>query len=84
MELKFELPMLMEIENSGTVDLENVWSVSGMTRHIETLQNYLRELKEKGYLVVKWISDEAKETDIFTKNISGPVFNRHIGAYCED
>ena len=76
--------MLMEIENSGTVDLENNWIVSGTTRHTETLQHHLQELKEEGYLVVKWISDEVKETVIFTKNISGTVFNRHIRAYCED
>ena len=38
-ELKFELPMLMEIENSGTMDLENNWSVGGTTHHIETLQH---------------------------------------------
>ena len=37
MELKVELTMLMEIENSGTVDLENNWIVGGMTRHTETL-----------------------------------------------
>ena len=84
MELKLKLNMLMEIENSGTVDLENNLIVSGTTRHTETLQHHLQELKEEGYLVVKWISDEVKETVIFTKNISGTVFNRHIRAYCED
>ena len=39
MELKVELPMLMEIENSGTMDLENNWSVGGTIRHIETPQH---------------------------------------------
>ena len=84
MELKVELHILLEIENSGTGDLENNWSVGGRTRHIETLQHYFSDLKEEGYLVVKWISGEEKDTDISTKNISVPVFNRHIGAYCKD
>ena len=64
--------------------LENNWSVGGRTRHIETRHQYLHELKEEGYLVVRWISGEANKTDIFTKNSAGLVFKRRIVVYCED
>ena len=64
------------------MDLENHSSVGGRIRHINTLQNDLNDLKEEGYLVVNWISGEANETDIFTRNSAGPVFDGHIGVYC--
>ena len=65
------------------MDLENIWSVGGRTCHIETRQHHLCDLKEEGYLLVKWISGEENETDIFTRNSAGPVFNRQIGVYYE-
>jgi hypothetical protein len=34
----------------------------------------LRELQETKVLVVKWILGSENETDIFTKNLDGPLF----------
>ena len=48
------LPMVLEVDNKGAVDLINNFSVSGRTRHRETRQYYLRELKEQVMMVVKW------------------------------
>ena len=39
LELQVKPPMLLEIDNSGTVDLVKNWSVAVRTRHIETLHN---------------------------------------------
>ena len=46
------------------MDLVNICSVGGKTRHSETRQKYPRDLKYESYLVVKWISGESNETDI--------------------
>ena len=37
-ELQVELPMILNIDNCGTVDLKNNWCVSVSTCHIETPQ----------------------------------------------
>ena len=58
MKLQVELPMILEIDNRGAVDLANNWSVGGRTRHVDVRQNFLRELKEQGIIIVKWISGE--------------------------
>ena len=50
--LKVALPMVLELDNQGTVDLVNNSSVGGHTRHMETGQYYLRKLKEQGVMVV--------------------------------
>jgi len=34
--LLVKLPMILEIDNKGTVNLINNWSVGGRTRHVET------------------------------------------------
>jgi hypothetical protein len=72
--LKVELPMVLEMDNKGAVDLVNSFSVGGCTRHIDIKQCFLGELKEAKVLVVKWIPGSENEADLFTKNLDGPFF----------
>jgi len=75
--LKVELPMVLEMDNKGAIDLINSFSVGGRTRHIDVKQCFLRELKEAKVLVVKWIVGSENEADMFTKNLDGPLFKRY-------
>ena len=75
--LKVEYPMVLEMNNRGTINLKNSFSVGGHTRHINVKQCFLQELKEAKILVVKWIPGSKNEADIFTKNLDGPIFKRY-------
>ncbi len=59
--LKVELPMVLEMDNRGAINLINSFSVGGCTRHINVKQCFLRELKEAKILVVKWIPGSENE-----------------------
>ena len=48
--LTVELPMILYMDNTATVALANNWSIGGRTRHLDIKQNYLRELKECGFI----------------------------------
>ena len=39
---------------------------------------FLHELKKSYIIQVVWCPSEDNETNIFTKNVSGPLFNMHI------
>jgi hypothetical protein len=80
-QLKVELPMILKTDNKGVVDLANNWSAGGRTRHIAVRANFLRELKEQGLLRVEWIPTNDNSSDLFTKNLPGPLFNKHSGDY---
>ena len=84
LELQVEKPMVLEMDNKGAVDLANNWSTGGRTRHVEVGQYFLRELKEQGLIVIKWIKSEDNDADLFTKNLAGPEFNKHVRAFCGD
>ena len=71
------MPMILEVDNKAAVDLCNNWSIGGRTRHVEVKQFFLRELKERGIVHVKWTSGEKMTSDIFTKNLAGPLFDKH-------
>jgi hypothetical protein len=78
MGLTVQLPMILEIDNSGAVDIFNNWASSGRTRHMDVRMKFLRELKEANLIRTVWCSTHTNETDVFTKNCPGPLFNKHI------
>jgi hypothetical protein len=82
--LQVELPMILRVDNKGVVDLVNNWSVTGRTRHITARINFLRELKEQGIIKVEWIATGENSADLFTKNLQGPLFERHANVYVSE
>jgi hypothetical protein len=44
---------------------------------VEVKQYFLRELKEAGIIVTEWISGEEQKSDVFTKNLPRPPFEKH-------
>jgi hypothetical protein len=82
MGLKVKKPMILEIDNKGAVDLTNNWSVGGRTRHIDTRYYFLRELKEQGIIKTVWLSGLEMPSDLFTKNLARPLFEKHVRVYC--
>ena len=43
---------------------------------------FLREMKEQGLIKVIWIPTKDNSADMFTKNLAGPIFHKHLVAYC--
>jgi hypothetical protein len=78
LELEVTLPMVPEMEHSGAVDIVNSWSVGGRMHHFDVRNYVLRELKDQGLLVIKHIVGEKNDADIFTKNVTSAVFDRHV------
>ena len=74
--------MLLEVDDQGAVYLVNNWSIGGCTiRHIDVRQCFLWELKEAGILIVKWIPGSENESDLFTKNLGGTLFETFTQVY---
>jgi hypothetical protein len=46
--LKVKLPMIIEVDNKGAVDLANSWTATNRMKHIATRINFLREPKTQG------------------------------------
>ena len=69
--------MILEVDNKGSVDLANSWSHGGRTRDMQVRNYWLRELKERGLIKVKWIPGKANVADTLTKNLNESDFKRH-------
>jgi hypothetical protein len=78
--LRVKLPMILEVDNQGAIDLINNWNCGGRTRHIDVRLYFLRHMKD--IIEVKWISSDENTADLFTKNLMGPAFDRHTAVLC--
>ena len=47
-------------------------------RHVDVRNYFLHELEDQGLLVIKHITGKINDADIFTKNVTSAVLNRHI------
>jgi hypothetical protein len=84
MDLEVELPMVLEMDNKGAVDLANNWSVGGRTRHVDVRNFYLREMKDEGLLLIRHVPGDDNDADIFTKNTAYATFNKHVKKFVGD
>ena len=75
--------MVLEMDNSGAVDIANSWSVGGRMHHVDVRNYFLCKLKDQGLLVIRHIVGESNDADIFTKNVTLAIFDRlvplHVG-----
>jgi hypothetical protein len=75
---KVQLPMILEMDNKGALDLINSFSIGGRTHHMDVKLCFLRELKEAKQLNVDWIPGSENNPDMFTKNLDGPIFKKYV------
>jgi hypothetical protein len=75
--LKVKKPMILQVDNKGSVDLANGFSVGGRSKHFDVKVHFMRELKQVGLLRVEFIAGELNQADILTKNVAGPLLAKH-------
>jgi len=72
------------MDNSGTCDLVNSWSIGGRTRHVDVQMFFLCKLKEEELVVYKHIPGPKNKVGIFTKNVDVGMLHRHSIKLCNN
>ena len=47
------------------------------TKHIYIRTSFVKEYQEDGKIIIKFVKSEDNEADIFTKNTTNTIFQRH-------
>ena len=76
--------MVLEVDNTRIVDLNNSWSAFSCTCHTDVRQYFLWESKEKTLSIVKWIPSAKNVADIFTKNLYSLQFEEFAKAFVKE
>ncbi len=75
LELEFELPTVLNMDNSSAVDIPNSWSVGGRTHQVDVHNYVLCELQDQGLLKIKYIAGEKNHADM------SEIYDRHVPLY---
>ena len=77
MNIEVELPITVHVDNVGAIWHSNHRNTGGRTKHIDIITSFVKENQEDGKIIIKFVKSEDNEADIFTKNTTNIIFQRH-------
>jgi hypothetical protein len=83
MGLEVEVPIKLYADNVGALFLAENASVGQRTKHIDVRYHFIRDLVQNGTLQIIFVKTTENDADIYTKNVTGDVFEKHISKYME-
>jgi hypothetical protein len=72
-----EYPIHVHVDNIGAIFMANNKSSSDRTKHVDIRYHFVREFIEDGKVKIIFIRPEDNDADIFTKNVSGELYDKH-------
>ena len=77
MNITVELPITVHVDNDGAIWLSHNRNTGERTKHIDIRTSFVKEYLEDGKIIIKFVKSEDNEVDIFTKNTTNIIFQRH-------
>ena len=84
MGIEIEKPIEIKVDNLGAIFMANNISTSPRTKHVDIRYRYVTELIEDGLVKVKFVKTEDNDSDGFTKNLKGDLYDKHKEKYIID
>ena len=82
--IEIKLPIIVRVDNVGAIFLGNNFSVGQRTKHIDIRAHFVREYIEDDILKLVFIRTDDNDADIFTKNTSEDLYNKHSNKLVEE
>ena len=76
--IKVQRPVTVRVDNVGAIFLAENATMSQRTRHINIRYKWVSEFIENGEIEVIFVKTLENDADIFTKNVSSSVNDRHM------
>jgi hypothetical protein len=75
--MKLKEPIEIHVDNVGAIYLSNNYTTSQRTKHIDVRVHFVRQYIEEGVFKIVFIRSEDNDADIFTKNTTEEIFEKH-------
>ena len=76
--LNLHRPVTVMVDNVGAMFLAENATTSQRTRHIDIRYKWVNEFVENGDVKIVFVKTAENDSDIFTKNVSGELNDRHV------
>ena len=71
------LPIVVNVDNMGTVFMSKNISTTGRSKHIDVRTKYVNKYVEDGVLKIIYVKLEENDADVFTKNFGSELHGKH-------
>jgi len=78
LKLEVKRPVVVRVDNVGAMFLAENSTTSQRTRHIDIRYKWVSEFIENGDVQIVFVKTAENDADIFTKNVSGDLNERHV------
>jgi hypothetical protein len=77
MGIPVKLPVIVRVDNVGAIFMAENVTTSARTRHVDVRYHFVREFVEDGFIKIIFVRSEENTADIFTKNVTGALYDIH-------
>ena len=77
MSLEVKLAVTVRVDNMGAIFMSENSTTSNRTKHVDTRYRFVNEFVEDGFIEIIFVNTKDNVADIFTKNTSGEIDDRH-------
>ena len=71
------LPIIVNVDNLGTILMSENVSVSTRTKHVDIRYRFVQEFVLDGFLKIIFVRTKMNDADIFTNNLGGDLYYCH-------
>jgi hypothetical protein len=82
--IEVELPIIVKTDNVGAMFMAQNSSSGVRTRHVDTRYHFVRENLDDGIIKIEFIKSVENQSDIFTKNVTQEIYERHVEKFLEE
>ena len=75
--IKYKQPIIINVDNVGAIFMAENASANGKTKHIDIRYHYVREFNMDGFIKILFVKSADNTADVFTKNVSSEIYNKH-------
>ena len=81
--IEVNYPVVVNVDNLGAIYLADGNSSTQRTKHVDIRYHFVREYIEDGIVKVKFVRSEDNDSDVFTKNLSSELLDKHAEKFME-
>jgi hypothetical protein len=79
--IEIESPIIMYCDNVGAIFMAENETATVRTKHVNARYHFVREYVESGFLKIVFVNSKENKSDMFTKNVSSELYDKHKGTY---
>jgi hypothetical protein len=79
--ISVKIPIIVRVDNVGAIFMAENVTTTARTKHVDIRYHFVREFVEDGFIRIIFVRTAENIADMFTKNVSGPIYERHSGKF---